>query len=154
MFYDDPFDEFDRISDDRNNKDYWEYARALSESARIFKDRYKNWIAEEFKHLRFYCDMLIPNTNGAVRDKIQRQQDRMKELEEKSIQLLIDIDNFVRHIENKQAADLSDLLALRSQYKSVIAPVEHPIDVDLVGMRISLQDVLDTIKSEHPGSEG
>lgn len=150
MVEDSPFDEFDRIMQDRNYKDYWDYARALSGMARTFKDHHSNWIAEEFKHLRFYCDILGPTMNGSVRDKIQRYQTRMAELEDKSVRLLMEVENFIRHTENRQAVDLSDLPALRKQYKSVTEPVEHLMDVELTAMRASLQDVLDTIRSEHP----
>ena len=146
---DDPFDEFERISQDRQFKDYWNFARALSRSARDLKDNYSNWLAAEFKELRYYCDILAPNTNGSIRDKIQKAQPRLIELENDSIKLLMRVENFVKRIENQGTLEAMQLPMLLDEYKRVLEPIEQLIVRDLFALRTSLQDVLDTIRSEN-----
>jgi hypothetical protein len=103
--------------------------------------------------LRYYCNILAPNTNGSVRDKIQKQQTRLAELENASIKLLTAVESFARRIESQQPTEGMDIRVLNDEYNKVIGPVEELILGELCMIRSSLQDVLDTIRSEHRRGE-
>lgn len=139
------FDEVDRILEEREEKDYWEFVGALRDSARSKKDRWRCWIQEELKHLRFIAQFLSQTTAGATKDKLVIHLKRLEEIDKDNLrEVVARIDAFVQSIENRQATSPEVLL---SQYKAVIQPLEDMV-TELLITRASLQGMTDTLNRE------
>src|SRR5918999_825026 len=138
MIEDEFFDEINRIKKDREEKDYYEFARGLSGSADIFRKRYSNWIAEEFKHLRFYANFLYGTTTGYEKDRVLQHLRKMDDLEKESITLLLSLQGFVQQIERLKPSEIIDVAELLIRYKGMVDPIEDRIIRELLDIRISL----------------
>lgn len=91
------FDEIERIGEDREDKDYWDYAKVLLDNARNIRDRWRNWIEEELKHLRFYADFLSSSTIGETKDKLLQIAKRIEELDKRILrEVILRIDSFTK----------------------------------------------------------
>jgi len=138
------YEEFYRIARDREDKDYWDYAKVLLDNARNIRDRWRNWILEELKHLNFYADFLNSSTPpGVIKDKFQQQIERLKGLDIDIREAVRGIDSFTKQVEDHQFTD--NPYSIYASYKRAIHPMEELI-AELHLMRASLQGIVDILQ--------
>lgn len=149
------YEEFYRIARDREDKDYWDYAKVLLDNARNIRDRWRNWILEELKHLNFYVDFLNSSTPpGVIKDKFHQQIERIKELDINIREAVRRIDSFTKQVEDRQFTDNPS--SIYASYKSAISPMEELI-AELLLLRAWLQGIVDVFQEPSvllEGSEG
>lgn len=138
------YEEFYRIARDREDKDYWDYAKVLLDNARNIRDRWRNWILEELKHLNFYADFLNSLTPpGVIKNKFHQKIERLKELDIDIRETVRGIDSFTKQVEDHRFTDNPS--SIYASYKSAINPMEEII-AELLLMRAWLQGIVDILQ--------
>lgn len=135
---DSPYDEFKKIAMDRANKDYWDFGKALGDSACIKRDHFRNWIEEEIKQLNYYSDILQNETSGQVEQDVLTNARVIGQLNNQQTILLRNVEVFIKNVEKRYYLDPAVALV---QYHAVIDPVEELMK-NLCAIRVHLEDIL------------